>query len=79
MSKSHQINMTGVKIHISDHHRQVAVVRSVEAVQRKCPNLNNDDAWEVLRRCIQLNNKYGYSWLPVEIVADELFPMAEEC
>lgn len=79
MSKTYPMNMKGVKIHISDHRRQVAVVWDLEAVQRKRPDLNDDDAWEVLRHCIHLNNKFGYSWLPVEIVADELFPKAEGC
>jgi hypothetical protein len=54
---------------------QVAVVWSIEDVQGVRPDLNADQAWEVLTRCIDKHDcEYGFTWQYLQDVADDLFP-----
>jgi hypothetical protein len=55
--------------------RQVAVVWSIEDVRHVRPDLNKDQAWEVLVRCRDQHDcEYGFTWTFLEDVADDLFP-----
>jgi hypothetical protein len=54
---------------------QVAVIWSVEDVQEMRPDLNADQAWEVLQQCYKVHDcEGGFNWLLIETVADDLFP-----
>jgi hypothetical protein len=54
--------------------RQVAVVWSTENVQGVRPDLDDDQAWEVLQECRRLHDcELGFNWLLIETVADNLF------
>ena len=55
--------------------RQVAVLWSTEDVQSVRPDLDDDQAWEVLQRCRKVHDcDIGFNWLLIETVADDLFP-----
>ena len=55
--------------------RQVAVIWSVGDVQGTRPDLDDDQAWEVLQQCRRLHDcELGFNWLLIETVADDLFP-----
>jgi hypothetical protein len=55
--------------------RQVAIVWSIEDVLGVRPDLNADQAWEVLTRCRDKHDcEYGFTWQYLEDVADDLFP-----
>jgi hypothetical protein len=54
---------------------QVAIVWSIEDVQGLRPDLNNDQAWEVIRLCKHWHDfDVGFTRLLIEEMADELFP-----
>jgi hypothetical protein len=56
--------------------RQVAVIWAIEDVQHIRPDLNQDQAWDVLERCRDKHDcEYGFTWDYVRDVADDLFPM----
>ena len=55
--------------------RQVAVIWSIEDVRYLCPELTDDQAWEVLQACASSHTRnYGITWEQIEITADLLFP-----
>ncbi|MFN0012166.1 MAG: hypothetical protein ACKVS8_11050 [Phycisphaerales bacterium] len=55
--------------------RQVAVVWSIEDVQEECPELTDEQAWRVLKKCERYHNpSIGFSWDLIRLVANELFP-----
>lgn len=55
--------------------RQVAVIWSIEDVQEVRPDLNDDQAWEVLKRCRDAHDcEFGFTWILIEDVAEATFP-----
>jgi hypothetical protein len=55
--------------------KQVAVIWSLDDVQQTRPDLNDDQSWQVLQRCIHAHDcNYGFSWDLISFVADSLFP-----
>jgi hypothetical protein len=58
--------------------RQIAVIWSVEDVQQERPDLNDDQAWEVLQRVEHCHDcNYGITWEHLSMAADDLFPVAK--
>jgi hypothetical protein len=54
---------------------QVAIVWCVEDVQQNRPDLNADQAWEVLQECrSQHDCDIGFTWEFIDIVAEQLYP-----
>jgi hypothetical protein len=59
-------------------HRQIAVIWSIEDVQQERPDLNADQAWEVLQRVEDLHDcNYGITWESLNMAADDLFPLTK--
>jgi hypothetical protein len=55
--------------------RQIAVIWSIEDVQQERPDLNGDQAWEVLLRVEHYHDcNYGITWEQLNMAADDLFP-----
>jgi len=60
-------------------HHQIASVWSIEDVQNIRPDLNDDQAWEVLEHVGRKHDaEWGICWTTLETVADDLFPEASE-
>lgn len=58
--------------------RQVAIIWDIEDVQNMRPDLNDDQAWQVLQRCEKHHDcETGFTWLLIELVAEDLFPCPE--
>ncbi len=58
---------------------EIAIIWSIEDVQGVRPDLNEDQAWQVLQRCERLQDcELGFNWLLIETVADDLFPAPEK-
>jgi hypothetical protein len=59
--------------------RQIAIIWSIDDVREVRPDLNDDQAWEVLRR---FGSKYdceaGMTWLGLELTANDMFPEPDE-
>ena len=54
--------------------RQIAHIWGIGDVQDLRPDLDDDQAWQVLQDVERrLDSQYGISWDTIEIVADELF------
>jgi hypothetical protein len=62
--------------------RQIAHIWGIGDVQKVRPDLDDDQAWQVLQTIDRrLDSEQGVCWETIEIVADELFgdaPEAEE-
>ena len=55
--------------------RQVAVIWSIEDVQEVRPDIDDDQAWEVLQRCYHRHDcEIGFNWMLIEFIADDLYP-----
>jgi hypothetical protein len=55
--------------------RQIAHIWGIEDVQQIRPDLNDDQAWGVLKVIDErLDSEYGLSWDDIENAAEELFP-----
>ena len=62
-----------------EQRRQVAVIWSIEDVQEVRPDLNNDQAWEVLQKCDRAHDcNYGLTWGGIEMTADCMFPCPDD-
>ena len=58
--------------------RQIAVIWSIEDVQQERPDLNDDQAWEVLQRVEHCHDcNYGITWEQLSMAADDLFPVTK--
>lgn len=58
--------------------RQIAVIWSIEDVQQERPDLNDDQAWEVLQRVEHCHDcNYGITWDHLRMAAHDLFPEGE--
>lgn len=58
--------------------RHIAHIWCVEDVLQVRPDLNDDQAWEVLQEVRRrLDSDIGISWLTLEVRADDLFPRPE--
>ena len=56
--------------------RQVAIIWSTEDVQQVRPDLDDDQAWKVLQECHRCHDcEVGFTWLLVEMTAEELYPV----
>jgi len=54
--------------------RHVAVIWSIEDVQNVRPDLDDDQAWEVLQACRDRHDcEWGFTWTFIEDVANEMF------
>ena len=61
-----------------EEHRQVAEIWSIEDVQNVRPDLDDNQSWEVLKRCVKVHDcEIGFTWLLIEMVADSMFPAPE--
>ena len=76
MTKSPTIDYAQLDIHeVLEQRRQVAVIWYTEDVQSVRPNLNESQSWEVLQECQRVHDcNVGFTWLLIEMVADDLFP-----
>jgi len=55
--------------------RQVAVVWCIDDVKSVRPDLNDDQAWEVLEQAYDVHDcEWGFTWTHLETVADDMFP-----
>jgi len=55
--------------------QEVAVVWAVEDVRTVRPDLNDDQAWQVLQECRRVHDcNDGFNWLFIETVAENLYP-----
>jgi hypothetical protein len=58
--------------------RRVAVVWCAEDVQQMRPDLDYDQAWEVLQECLRVHScESGFTWGLIDLVAASLFPKQE--
>ena len=80
MTKSSKIKFSRINISdVLEHRRQVAVIWSIEDVQGIRPDLNDDQAWQVLKECRDRHDcESGFTWIFIELIADELFPCPDE-
>ncbi len=55
--------------------RQIAILWSIDDVQSRRPDLNDDQAWNVLQQCKSWHDcNDGFTWELIESVADTLYP-----
>jgi hypothetical protein len=59
--------------------REIASIWHIEDVQSVRPDLNDDQAWEVLQQVEDIHDaEWGISWTTLETVASDLFGNAPE-
>jgi hypothetical protein len=59
--------------------RQIAHIWGIDDVRDTRPDLDDDQAWQVLEKVERrLDSQYGISWDTIEIVAEDLFGPAPE-
>lgn len=70
------IPTTDVDIHkLLARRKSVAVIWSTEDVQSVRPDLDDDQAWQVLEECIDKHDcDWGFTWNFIADIADEMFP-----
>lgn len=57
------------------HERMIAILWSYQDVQDVRPDLNADQAWEVLQQCHRSHGAdIGLSWEGIEACAESLYP-----
>jgi hypothetical protein len=80
MTKSRKPDYSNIDLdELLKQRQQVAVVWGTEDVQNIRPDLNDDQAWEVLERCRDKHDcEWGFTWQYIEDVADMLFPEPTE-
>ena len=55
--------------------REVAVIWNIEDVQHLRPDLNDDQAWQVLQQCEDVHDcEWGFTWTHIETVAKDMYP-----
>ena len=69
------MDILNIDIHaLLDERRQIALIWSIEDVQQIRPELDDDQAWEVLQEVDRHKDaSLGISWLTLEIAAGHLF------
>jgi hypothetical protein len=74
------IDHSDIDIHeVLERRRQVAVIWCTDDVLEIRPDLNDDQAWEVLQRCYDKHDcDLGLTWAGIEAVADDMFPQSDE-
>jgi hypothetical protein len=69
----------GISLHVHEllsKHRMIAAIWSIEDVQEVRPDLNDDQAWEVLQEVEHRHDaSIGITWAMLELFADDLFPL----
>jgi len=80
MPKSSKTDYSKIDIHdLLKQRRQVAVIWSIEDVQGMRPDLNDDQAWEVLLKCEHVHDcEVGFTWMLIETVASDIFPSPKD-
>lgn len=80
MPKTKTTSQTLKPIHeILEERKLIGHLWAIEDVLELRPDLNPDQAWQVLQRVDDLKDaNYGISWDHLQIAADELFPVPEE-
>jgi hypothetical protein len=75
MTKMRKTDFSDIDIHeLLTQRRQVAVIWSIEDVQAVRPDLTDDQAWEVLKRCEKRHDaEIGFTWQFIELIAEEIF------
>jgi hypothetical protein len=59
--------------------KQIAAVWSIEDVQEVRPELNDDQAWDVLRDVDRHKDaELGINWMTIKYSADDLYPKTED-
>jgi hypothetical protein len=62
-----------------EQRRQIAVIWSTEDVRQVRPDLTDDQAWEVLKRCDERKEcEISITWTFIELIADEMFPPQDQ-
>ena len=62
---------------VLEQRRQVAIFWAIEDVQHVRPDLNDEQAWEVLQDCRDKHDsEWGFTWTFIKDVADDLFPQS---
>jgi hypothetical protein len=79
-SKSSKRDYSKIDIHdLLEQRHQVAVIWGTEDILEVRPDLTEDQAWQVLQRCYDKHDcELGFTWMFIEIVADEMFPHSDE-
>jgi hypothetical protein len=80
LCESAQLDCSAIDIdELLTQRRQIAVIWGVEDVQHVRPDLNDDQAWEVLKECRDRHDcELGFTWDLIECVAGMLFPDLSE-
>jgi hypothetical protein len=77
MTNSRNRNTVNVEA-VLRRRRQVAVIWGVDDVQAIRPDLDRDQAWQVLQEARDRHDgELGFNWLLLETVAGNLFPQLE--
>jgi hypothetical protein len=68
-------DISSLQIHqLLEERKQIAVIWSIEDVQEVRPDLNDDQAWAVLKHAENCHDaNHGVCWETLKIVADCLF------
>lgn len=68
---------TAIDIHdLLRQRRQVAMIWSIEDVQSLRPDLNDDESWDVLQKCLKwYDSEDGITWGLIEGVVEDLYPL----
>jgi hypothetical protein len=80
MTKSRKTKRSLIDVHsLLRQRRQVAVIWCIEDMQSVRPDLNADQAWEVLLQCEHVHDcEVGFTWMLIETVADSMFPLPKD-
>jgi len=80
MTKSRKTDYSNIDVHeLLEQRRQVAVIWGTEDVQNVRPDLNDDQAWEVLQECNRRHDcEVGFTWEMMNILADDMFPVPDD-
>ncbi len=61
------------------HRRQIAVVWGIEDIQEIRPDLDDEQAWEILQAVKEQHDcEFGITWLSLETIADDLYPQPDD-
>ena len=80
MTKSRKTDYSKIDIDaVLAERGQVAVVWSIEDVLGIRPDLNPEQAWDVLTACRDQHDcEWGFTWTFLKDIADDLFPPSAE-
>ncbi len=59
--------------------KKIAIIWCIEDVRTLRPDLNNEQAWVVLKQVEDIHDaEWGINWTTLEQVADDLFPESDD-